>query len=219
MKKNLENQQQENRQNFLSRLTNLPEETVSLIDFAYDLSKEAHRPQLREGGARYFEHIREVALILIDELQIANSDMIITALLHDSVEDSAMFANATTSYSAWKQTAFFRLSRVYNEAVATMVITLTKPKADGEEFATKAEAHSFYEANLAKASAEAILVKMCDRLHNLRTLSSCNQAKIARKIEETVNIYFPIFKSITNQYPLETAYMIEEMEKEISKLQ
>lgn len=131
----------ENRAMFLERLQDMPEEVVESINFAYDLSKEAHRPQKRETGERYFEHPRSVALILMDECKIKDPDIISAALLHDSVEDSSMFAKTSRPYSRWRHVARFRLGKSFNPEVAEIVIALTKPQVDGEEIRLKDEAH------------------------------------------------------------------------------
>jgi len=208
----------ENRASFLKRLQDLPKDVVNTIDFAYDLGKEAHRPQKRDGGERYFEHLRNVAIILIDECKIKDPDLIVACLLHDSVEDSAMFGNSTQAYSEWKETANFRLSKVFNSQVAEMVITLTKPKVDGQELKTKDEAHNLYIKNLSAAPAKTILVKMADRLHNLRSLSATTPEKQRKIVAETREIYFPLFQKVMAEYPEEGKYMLAEMEKAIAKL-
>lgn len=199
----------ENREMFQGRLKDLSGEEKLLIDFAYDIAKESHRPQSRDGGERYFEHVRAVALILMDECTLKDSDLIISALLHDSIEDAATFANATRAYSKWKEIAFFRISRVFGERVAKIVIALTKPKIDGEEIKTKEESLSMYYKNLEESGAEAVLVKMCDRLHNLRSLSSTTPEKQGRIKKETREVYLPLF---------ERALQFPEYQKEREKL-
>ena len=57
------------------------DEQMRLIMKAYRFAKEAHRGQLRDGGGRYFEHPKAVALILMDEMKIMDKDMIIACLL------------------------------------------------------------------------------------------------------------------------------------------
>jgi (p)ppGpp synthase/HD superfamily hydrolase len=99
--------EKEDRDSFHRRITCFTEHEFELIDFAYDLAKEAHRGQIRKDGERYFEHARAVALILMDECKIMDVNMIITTLLHDTVEDSPLFCNATKAHSVWKQKAFF----------------------------------------------------------------------------------------------------------------
>ncbi len=210
---------QENREKFLKRLEGMREDEVLLIEDAYDYGKEAHRPQRRDSGERYFEHVRSVAIILMDEAGVRDPDLIISALLHDSVEDSALFGNRTKAYSEWINTTSRRLSRNFNPRVAKMVITLTKPSVDGEELKTKEEAHHFYIDNLSKADPETIMVKMGDRLHNLRSLATNTREKQLRTIKETREVYWPIFQKVVEKYPQEGQYLLDEMEKQMSELE
>ena len=212
-------EEKENRVSFLRRLKGLPEDTIKVIDFAYDLGKEAHRTQKRDTGERYFEHLREVALILIDECGLKDPDLISICLLHDSGEDSPIFGNATEAYSKWKETAHFRLSRVFNPEVAEGVILLTKPKVDGREIGTKEEAHRMYLAGLSSAKLKLVLVKMADRLHNLRTLSGTTPEKQRRITKETREVYLPLFQGVLSEYPTEGQHLLDEMEKAMTDLE
>jgi len=209
--------QPENRKNFLDRINFLDKEDIQNIDFAYDLAKESHRPQKRDSGERYFEHVRSVAIILIDECQILDPNLIISALLHDSIEDTAIFGNATKEYSLWKKTASYRLSKTFNSQIAEHVITLTKPKVDGKEIMTKEQAIQIYLDNLKKADPDTILIKMCDRLHNLRSLSGTTPEKQIRTCKETREKYFSIFELVKEKYPNQYQYLINQMNQEIAK--
>lgn len=194
-------QKNESRESFQKRLESLSVEQQMSVDMAYDLAKESHRPQVRDTGERYFEHLRDVALILIDECNIKDSDLIIAALLHDSIEDSATFGNRTLPYSQWKETAQFRLSKVFNERVARMVMSLTKLQVDGAEITTKEQAEEIYFQNIREGGEESILLKMCDRLHNLRSLAGTTPEKQQRILKETEEKYYPLFES-TSELPL-----------------
>jgi len=208
----------ENRQSFVKRLEGVEKVDQELIMFAYDLGKEAHRTQVRDSGERYFEHLRSVALVLIDECKIKNPDLIIASLLHDSIEDSPIFGNSTLAYSEWKEVSIFRLTRLFNAKVAENVIALTKPKIDGQEIKDKKEAHNFYIKNLSNSSADTIILKMCDRLHNLRSLHGTTTEKRLRIIKETEETYLPIFEKVLDDYPKEGAYLLSEMNKTLEDL-
>lgn len=203
----------ENRAKFLERLKDLPEEEIQLIDFCYDIAKEAHRPQVRKDGVRYFEHVRQVAIILMDECKIMNPDMIKAALLHDSIEDSSIFGKTNQSYTEWSKVSAFRLTRLFNEKVAKLVINLTKPSINNVEFKTKDEMHHFYIDRLQNGPDEVKLVKMCDRLHNLRSLTHTKPEFINKQLKETREVYLPIFESAKAGYPEQASYMIDEMNK------
>lgn len=206
-----------NRENFLKRFEGFPNETVETIDYAYDLAKEAHRKQVRKTGERYFEHLRNVALILIDECKITDTNMLVASLLHDSGEDTPIFGNSTKTYEEWKQKSMFRLSKTFNPEVAEMVLALTKTNNE-IDFKSKTEAHHFYIDNLKKASPKTRLIKMADRLHNLRTLAGSSPEFIEKQLKETQEVYFPIFEDLTNSYSVEAKYMLEKMEEVIQQL-
>jgi len=214
------NLQKETRKKFLDRLKikELSQDDIRNIDMAYDLAKGSHRVQTRDSGERYFEHVRSVAIILIDECEILNPDLIISSLLHDTVEDSPTFGNSTQKYSIWKETVSYRLTKIFNSKVAEHVIALTKLKVDGEEIISKQQASQIYMENLKSASPETILIKMCDRLHNTRTLHSTTPEKQTRKAKETIEEYFPLFKSIEPYYPTQYHYLKEQIDIELNKL-
>ncbi len=210
----------ENRESFQSRLSSLSELDTKLIDFAYDIAKESHRTQSRDGGERYFEHLRSVALILIDECHVLEPDLIIAALLHDSIEDAGTFGNPNLPYSKWRSVANFRITRMFNEKIAKIVITLTKPKVNGEEITTLEQSRDMYFQNLRTADSDALLIKMCDRLHNLRSLPTTTPEKRERILKETEEVYYPILEeSITLAgYQQERNYLLREIKNEVVKL-
>ena len=199
---------EENRASFHARLNRLGysrwDDTFEKMDAAYDFSKEAHRLQARKTGERYFEHPRSVALILLDECKIKDPNTIIASLLHDSVEDSPLFANRTMPPSQWEKIAYKRLGAQFNQEVAGIVISLTKPTEDGKELKTKEEAHDYYFKNLTGLSesenAKILLVKMSDRLHNLRTSISLEDKLKDKIIKETEKDYFPLFENFWSKY-------------------
>ena len=129
----------ENRTRFLARLAGkMSERDTMLVEFAYDLSKEAHRTHKRVKGGRYFEHPRATCLILMDELGIYDRDLIIGMLLHDVGEDSPLLGSSVESYDRFVEVARFRLELVFNPRVARLVITMTKPELDEIRFHDKA---------------------------------------------------------------------------------
>jgi (p)ppGpp synthase/HD superfamily hydrolase len=230
---------EENRASFHARLNRLGysrgDDTFEKMDAAYDFSKEAHRPQVRKTGERYFEHPRSVALILLDECKIKDPNTIIASLLHDSVEDSPLFANRTQSPSQWEQIAYKRLGAQFNQEVAGIIISLTKPTVDGKELKSKDEAHDYYLKNLTGLSesenAKILLVKMSDRLHNLRTSINLEDKLKDKIIKETEKDYFPLFESFWSKYDSSKdkdnganfasagKYMLEKMKEQVETLQ
>lgn len=210
----------ESKVEFLERLNGFGDEDRERVMFAYDLAKAAHRGQERDGGERYFEHPRAVSLILMDECQIVDPWIISASLLHDAVEDTIIFGSYhKLSYSEWIRIARYRIEWAFNDDTADIILSLTQPKVDGEEILTKKDAEDKYFENLRNASSDAILVKMADRLHNLRTLNVVDAEKRKRKIEETTEIYYPIFEKVGEKYPEEYAYLQSQIEQTISQLQ
>lgn len=186
----------ETRKTFLDRLEGkFTKEEIEDIEFAYDIAKESHRTAVRDQGMRYFEHPREGCLIMTDELGLFDKDILISFLLHDVGEDTPMFGNIIKSYDEFVTKAKYRITKLFGSHVSDTVIRLSSPYVDNIKFHSKEEAHKFYLEEL-KKSEDAVLCKMVDRLHNLRTLSSCKPEKIIRKIEETENDYMPIFRGV-----------------------
>jgi (p)ppGpp synthase/HD superfamily hydrolase len=171
--------QSENRESFFARIAQIfPRSDVRfhLIEKAYDTAKDAFRGIERDGGERYFEHIRAVTLILVDYLYIRDHELIIAAILHDLVEDIA----------AWDVE---RVEREFGIRVARLVDYLSKPRAS--EMPDKRERERIYHDRFEQAPREFFIVKMADRLHNLLTLGSCSEEKRRRKMVETVTHYLP----------------------------
>lgn len=210
----------ENRDTFMARLSYLPMEDIEKIGFAYDLTKAAHRGQKRIGGDRYFEHPRHAALILIDECGNFNPAVICATLLHDTKEDTSIFGNPQKmnpqeldEYS--KRT----ISRIFYPETAEIVHTVTEPHVDGVVIKTKAEAKEEKYKRLREGSPDALLVKMADRLHNLRTFFPKEGEKTPQeKIAETQDILIPIFRRALEKYPNDTTYLLEQINVAIASL-
>ena len=208
----------ENRETFFKRLEGkLSKEEIQDIEFAYDISKEAHRPAMRDEGMRYFEHPRAGCLIMIDELGLYDRDLLISFLLHDVGEDTPMLGNVTKSYDEFREKAEFRLQKLFGEKVADTVIRLTKPSVDNVKFHSKEEVYNFYFEELQK-SEDAILGKMVDRLHNLRSLSGNKPEKIKRQIEETESKYIPIFDSVSGEKKQYAEILLSKIKEQLAKL-
>lgn len=211
----------ENWATFQKRIQNFPRETQWLIDYAYQQSKTAHghMNQTREDGTRYFEHPREVTLIIMDEFKLKEPNLIIGSLLHDTGEDTPNFGNPTKmKYSEWRLQADFLLSKIFNPQVAEIFLAVTKPHVDGLEVRSKKQADHIALFNLSQASAEAKVVKMADRLHNLRSIDAITDSnRKYRKFKETIDDYFPIFNLAADKYPEVTSYAVDEMIKAIGR--
>ena len=208
----------ETRTTFITRLQNhFCQSDIQLIEYAYDLSKSAHRTQNRDSGERYFEHPRAGCLILMDELGLYDRNLLIGFLLHDVGEDTALLGNVTKSYDEFVTTARFRITRSFGPDVADIVIRLTKPSVDNVRFYSKPEAFDYYISELEKNPA-AIIDKLTDRLHNLRSLPGNQKGKIQRQINETESVYIPMVSLITGTYESYAKILEQKIQVELSKL-
>ncbi len=108
---------------------------------------------------------------------------------------------------------------IFGDRVAEMVAAVTKPKKHDPRFKTKQEAHDWYYANLRKSSSAAKLVKLCDRLHNMRTLDACSVEKQKRKIQETRELIYPLIGDIEGEYPEQAKILFTELEIALSKIE
>ena len=155
----------------------LPAEQVELVMHAYAVGATAHAGQERKSGEAYITHPVAVARVLA-ELGM-DAETIIAALLHDTLEDTALTRQA--------------LADEFGEVVAELVDGVTK--LDKMRFGTRqeADAESFRKMLLAMArDIRVILIKLADRLHNMRTLGSKDLAARRRIARETLEIFAPI---------------------------
>ncbi len=150
---------------------------------AYVYAMKMHGSQLRESGDPYFSHPIEVAGILTNyKLDCAS---IITALLHDVIEDTSATLDEVT--------------RLFGEEVATLVDGVTKlAKIKLQSDGTTREAENFRRLVLAMSNdIRVLLVKLADRLHNMRTLHFVKRPEKRRRIAlETMEIYAPLAERI-----------------------
>ncbi len=153
-----------------------PEDLLQL-EAAYHFSESAHQGQFRESGEPYIAHPLAVASILAQ--WHLDSQALTAALLHDVVEDTAIT----------KQ----QIAERFGKPVADLVDGVSK--LDRIEFGTqeKAQAENFRKMLLAMArDVRVMLIKLADRLHNMRTLDAVPPEKRQRIARETLDIYAPI---------------------------
>jgi guanosine-3',5'-bis(diphosphate) 3'-pyrophosphohydrolase len=150
---------------------------VEAIERAYEVARAAHSGQYRQSGEPYITHPLAVAKLLAE--WHLDAQALMAALLHDVVEDTG--------------TTKVEISRKFGKAVAELVDGVSK--IDRIEFATlqHAQAENFRKMLLAMArDVRVILIKLADRLHNMRTLEAVPPEKQERIARETLDIYAPI---------------------------
>ena len=152
-----------------------PNADLGLLQSAYDVAEAKHAHQKRKSGDPYITHPLAVATILA-ELGM-DTTTLVAALLHDTVED--------TDYS------LDRLSTDFGEEVAHLVDGVTK--LDKVEFGSAAEAETIRKMVVAMARDPRVLViKLSDRLHNMRTMRFLPPEKQAKKARETLEVMAPL---------------------------
>jgi guanosine-3',5'-bis(diphosphate) 3'-pyrophosphohydrolase len=155
----------------------LPEDQVTRVRGAYAVGEHAHTGQKRRSGEPYITHPLAVAGILAG-LHL-DAETIIAAILHDTLEDTGLTR--------------VQLEAGFGSTVAELVDGVTK--LDQVDFASRqeADAESFRKMLLAMArDLRVILIKLADRLHNMRTLGAMDPASRRRIARETLEIYAPI---------------------------
>jgi guanosine-3',5'-bis(diphosphate) 3'-pyrophosphohydrolase len=155
----------------------MPEARFEILDAAYEYAETLHAPQKRKSGDPYIIHPVEVASIIADLQLDLNS--VIAALLHDTVEDTHATLDDIRSR--------------FGDQVAQLVDGLTKIAKI--EFRSKQEklAENFRKMIVAMAKdLRVILIKLADRLHNMRTLVHMPLEKGQRIAQETLDIYAPL---------------------------
>ncbi len=168
------------------------------IEFAYELAKVAHYKQPpRANGERYFSHVKAVAAIILQELNLSLyneneiTTLIIAALLHDLMEDT---------FVAKRRHLAFIFDQINPEI--TMII----------ETVTKVEGPNKFAKLLSCCHKLVKIIKGADRLHNQRTLCYCTPAKIRRKNAETRNKILPWLKFRSRDPNL--LHLIDQIEKQ-----
>ena len=162
---------------FLREIANYKDYDTDLIGRAYDKAKLLHKGQLRKSGEPYLIHPVAVAIILA-ELGM-DSETLVAGLLHDSVED--------TDYTRED------LVKDFGEEVAILVDGVTKLgnlRFDSKE---EAQAENLRKMFLAMSKdIRVLIIKLADRLHNMRTIEFMTPEKVIEKSRETLEIYAPL---------------------------
>jgi guanosine-3',5'-bis(diphosphate) 3'-pyrophosphohydrolase len=154
-----------------------PDADEDMLNRAYVYAMKAHGHQVRASGDPYFTHPLEVAAILTD--MKLDDATIAAALLHDVVEDT--------------EATHQEIEELFGPEIAGLVEGLTKIKRLDLVTKEAAQAENLRKLLLAMArDARVLLVKLADRLHNMRTLDHVKPEKRARIAQETMDIYAPL---------------------------
>ncbi|SFN82179.1 guanosine-3',5'-bis(diphosphate) 3'-pyrophosphohydrolase [Roseovarius lutimaris] len=154
-----------------------PKTNEALIRAAYDYGRAMHEGQFRHSGEPYFTHPVAVAAILTE--QRLDDATIITALLHDTIEDTK------ASYQTVEQK--------FGREVADLVDGVTKLTNLQLSSSETKQAENFRKLFMAMSKdLRVILVKLADRLHNMRTIKAMRPDKQAQKARETMDIFAPL---------------------------
>ncbi|MGR3614891.1 MAG: RelA/SpoT family protein [Paracoccaceae bacterium] len=154
-----------------------PKTNAEKLTRAYEFGKEMHDGQFRHSGEPYFTHPVAVAAILTE--QRLDDATIITALLHDTIEDT--------------KASYGQVSEMFGEEVAMLVDGVTKLTNLQLSSRETKQAENFRKLFMAMSKdLRVILVKLADRLHNMRTIKAMRVEKQAQKARETMDIYAPL---------------------------
>ncbi len=152
-------------------------EDMRLVRKAFNIAMEAHKDQRRKSGEPYIYHPIAVARICAEEMGLGTTS-VVAALLHDTVEDTDLTLDDVRD--------------VFGETVATIIDGLTK--ISGVNWHTDSmQAENFRKVLLTLAQdVRVILIKLADRLHNMRTLESMSREKQLKIASETLFLYAPL---------------------------
>ena len=147
----------------------------NLINKAIYYAKKYHGSQLRKSGEPFYSHPLEVAYLFAEytakeEVQYYTTDLIITAIMHDTIEDTSLTKEM--------------ISQVFNESIASKVEDLTRIKVN-----KKIPAGETLELLYPQNKKDILYIKLFDRLHNMRTIAFLPEIKRNKVIDETVEYF------------------------------
>ena len=156
----------------------LSADEMAKVDEAYRFAAEFHKDQRRRSGEAYINHPVEVALILAHDLRM-DEDVICAALLHDTVEDTPATLDD--------------LRTLFGETVAELVDGVTKLTSIEVDSMDAKQALNLRKMFLAMSrDIRVVIIKLADRLHNMRTLAALPPDRRTFKAHETMDVYAPL---------------------------
>lgn len=177
---------------------------MRLIGAAYDFAKLVHRNEVRDSGRRAFDHPRELAIIMVDELKIRKCKSLLMALLHD-VEESLSVAAREDPYIVpqW----LWLLEHTFGKKVAIALAQLSKLPKEG-----------YYDRLTNLGSCSAVMTKLTDSLQNGRTLYACPLDKRRKQAKELRDVSIPLAERFITMLPPEDKWRGEYLGKELGKV-
>lgn len=156
----------------------ITDDELTEVRLAYELAEAAHEGQMRDEGTPYIIHPVRVAVSLVDELEIYSPSLVSSALLHDVIEDSPVTRR--------------QIAKIFGEEVAEIVWLLTK--------FDDVSLPAYLNAIEAASDTGAAIVKLCDRLDNLRFLAHSPRAEKKRRYIHTTEAFYLPLAARTNKY-------------------
>lgn len=193
-----------NRKQFFALLGGMPAGDMLQIQLAYWLAKNAHRPQApRDDGQRYFNHPRDVAVLLI-ERGVRDKDTLTEALLHDAIEDTNTPPQVIVNlfgHDMWE--SLFLLSKVIPvfDPVTGQVCGFHKKTAED------------YRQGLMDAPHSVRLVKCADRVINLRDMAAWERERQIRYATETESLHIPLAQKTDPWFEAELRALVIKVRK------
>jgi len=176
-----------NREEFFGLISERPHTEMEQIRWAYWLAKNAHRPFYRDGGERFFEHPRAVAVSLIEH-GYSGTGAIIKGLTHDVIEDTNTPHDMIVALFGPEMLRSLKvLSRYRSIFDATGQLVRPQHKKPAGE----------YFGDLLTAPDEEKIVKCADRLHNLQTCGCWERPRRIKYVGETDQYVIPIAETVT----------------------
>jgi guanosine-3',5'-bis(diphosphate) 3'-pyrophosphohydrolase len=156
----------------------LSDDEITQVRLAYEMAEAAHEGQMRDEGTPYIVHPVRVAVSLVDELEIYSPRLVSGALLHDVIEDSPITRQ--------------QIAELFGEEVARIVWLLTK--------FDDVSLPAYLNAIEAASDTGAAIVKLCDRLDNLRFLAHSPKFEKKRRYIRTTEAFYLPMAARTNKY-------------------
>lgn len=175
--------------------------TVTILVRALTIAKQAHAGQVRDDGTPYIAHPLRVALSLAQEFDVDDPELLCAALLHDAVEDAAHLTAA-------------QIEQDFGPRVGHIVQLLTKPS---DPTLGRAEVNRIYFGRLAQADEDCKLVKLADKLDNLRdAVNAPDPAKRRRTAEEAQKFYLVLAQGLEDS--LQRQRVLDRMNQAVDEI-